>query len=304
MIPEISILICTRNRPEMIGDAVSSVLSSAGPDAEVIVVDQSTDERTCEAIAAVAAGDRRLRYLHMERAGLSAAYNTGMRAARAPIIACTDDDCVVPRDWADAVREAFRRHPDVDLLYGQTLAGDRGGNDIIPYLTVGAEVKLGGRYPFYVYGMGANFATRRALWERLGGFDEVLGGGGPLRSSQDFDFQYRAYKEGALCLLSPAVVVYHYGARTPEQWPSTMIAYGTGDGAFYLKHVRCRDLTALRLMTKRLARSIARTLVNPLRGRSGEGLYLRGFASGMRASLAFPVDARTRLYIDGQGAAR
>jgi glycosyltransferase involved in cell wall biosynthesis len=302
--PAISCLICTRNRPESIGDAVASVLASAPADAEVIVVDQSTDVRTFDVIAPLAAADARLRYIHMDRAGLSAAYNTGIRASSAPIIACTDDDCIAPRDWVDSVVDAFRRHPDVDLIYGQTLAGEGHDSDIIPYLTVRDEVKLGGRYPFYVYGMGANFATTRALFDRIGGFDEVLGGGGPLRSSQDFDYQYRAYKSGALCLLSPRVVVMHYGARTHEQWPSTMIAYGTGDGAFYLKHVRCRDVTALRLMSKRLARSLARTVVNPLRGRTGDSLYLRGFANGVRASLRFPVNTSTRMYVESPGATR
>jgi GT2 family glycosyltransferase len=301
---EISCLICTRNRPESIGHAVTSVLASAPGEAEVIVVDQSTDVATFDVLAPIAAVDARLRYIHMDRAGLSAAYNTGIRASTSPIIACTDDDCIVPRDWVDSVLDAFRRNPDVGLVYGQTLPGEGYEDDVIPYLTVRREVKLGGRYPFYVYGMGANFATTRALFERIGGFDEVLGGGGPLRSSQDFDYQYRAYKAGALCLLTPRVVVKHYGARTQEQWPSTMIAYGTGDGAFYLKHVRCRDLTALRLMGKRLARSLARTLVNPLRGRTGDSLYLRGFANGVRASLRFPIDARTRMYVQAPGATR
>jgi glycosyltransferase involved in cell wall biosynthesis len=301
--PEISCLICTRNRPESIADAVSSVLASAPADAEVIVIDQSTDVKTFDALAPLL-GDKRLRYMHMDRAGLSAAYNKGIRASNSPIIACTDDDCIAPADWAASVLDAFRRNPDVDLLYGQTLAGDGNDGDIIPYLDVRDEVKLGGQYPFYVYGMGANFATTRALFDRIGGFDEVLGGGGPLRSSQDFDYQYRAYKSGALCLLTPRVAVKHNGARTQEQWPATMMAYGTGDGAFYLKHVRCHDVTALRLMSRRLIKSIARTLVNPLRGRSGDSLYLRGFANGVRASLRFPVDARTKMYVEAQGAAR
>lgn len=300
---QLTCLICTRNRPESIGDAVRSVLASAPADAEVIVVDQSTDVRTFDVLAPLMS-DGRLRYMHMDRAGLSAAYNTGIRASTSPIIACTDDDCIAPAEWAASVLDAFQRHPDVDLLYGETLAGDGADSDIIPYLDVREEVKLGGRYPFYVYGMGANFATTRALFDRIGGFDEMLGGGGPLRSSQDFDYQYRAYKSGALCLLTPRVAVKHNGARTPEQWPATMLAYGTGDGAFYFKHVRCRDITAVRLMSKRVAKSLARTIVNPLRGRSGDALYLRGFANGVRASLRFPVDSSTRLYREAQGAAR
>ena len=36
-------------------------------------------------------------------------------------------------------------------------------------------------------------------------FDEVLGGGGPLRSSQDYDLAYRAYQAGGVILLRPEV---------------------------------------------------------------------------------------------------
>src|SRR5262245_49455914 len=116
--PEISCLICTRNRPESIAGAVKSVLASAPANSEVIVVDQSTDVKTFDAIAPLLS-DRRLQYGHMDRAGLSAAYNTGIRASSAPIIACTDDDCIAPADWASSVLDAFTRNPDVDLLYGQ-----------------------------------------------------------------------------------------------------------------------------------------------------------------------------------------
>src|SRR2546421_12031194 len=96
--------------------------------------------------------------------------------------------------------------------------------------------------PFTVYGMGANFAARRSLFNRIGLFDEILGGGGPLKSSQDFDLQYRAYIAGATTAYRHDVKIDHYGLRLPEQWPATDRAYGTGDGAFYTKHARCGDL--------------------------------------------------------------
>ena len=70
----------------------------------------------------------------------------------------------------------------------------------------------------------------------------------PLRSSQDFDFALRVYRAGFAVLLDPAVKVDHYGARTKAQWPGTLVAYGIGDGAFYGKHVRCRDPLAAWLL--------------------------------------------------------
>ena len=298
MTRRISALICTRNRPDLIANAVGSVLANNHPDFELVVIDQSTDDASERALSGYLA-DARLRYVHVERPGLSAAYNTGIRTAGADIIACTDDDCVAPVDWLRSVEDAFARHPDAGLLYGQTLPADVDtGDGHIPGIAIGDEIRLGGGQRFYIYGMGANFATRRSLFDALGGFDEMLGGGGPLKSSQDFDYQYRAYKAGAVCVLTPHVRVTHYGLRSSEQWPATMVNYGVGDGAFYFKHVRCGDVTATRLMLSRFGRTLGRSALSPIRGRGAEWTYLRSFLAGMRASLGFKIDRNNRLYVD------
>ncbi len=65
--------------------------------------------------------------------------------------------------------------------------------------------------------MGADFAARRRLFDRAGYFDEMLGGGGPLWSSQDYDFAYRTYKAGGVILLRPEVYVRHDGRREDEE---------------------------------------------------------------------------------------
>ena len=41
----VSAVICTRNRPDLIGTAVSSVLANTYPSFDLLVVDQSTDAR-------------------------------------------------------------------------------------------------------------------------------------------------------------------------------------------------------------------------------------------------------------------
>jgi GT2 family glycosyltransferase len=168
--------------------------------------------------------------------------------------------------------------------------------DIIPALAIAAPRRFSRRDGFQLYGMGANFAARRRMFARVGVFDEVLGGGGPLKSSQDFDLQYRAYVAGAVVLLSPEVKVDHYGVRTDAQWPATLRAYGIGDGAFYFKHVRCGDLLALRLMLARIGRVALGEAFNRLRRRSVDGTYLRSCLEGIRVSRSFAIDRRRRLY--------
>jgi hypothetical protein len=78
--------------------------------------------------------------------------------------------------------------------------------------------------------MGANFAARRSLFERAGTFDEILGGGGPLKSSQDLTWRIALTVTNAAILLRPEVIV-HDGRHEREQ-PALLTAYGFGDGAF------------------------------------------------------------------------
>jgi glycosyltransferase involved in cell wall biosynthesis len=299
---DISAIICTKGRPDLIGQAVGSVLANEHKSFELLVIDQSADDSTERALDGWH-GDERLRYIHLDRVGLSAAYNTGITLSAAPLLAFTDDDCIAPANWLAAIEGAFMRHTDAELLYGQTLIAPelRADAGVVPDLTIRREEKLGKEHGFRIYGMGANFAMRRTLIERIGGFDEALGGGGPLRSSQDFDFQYRAYRSGAVCLLSPDVRVDHYGVRRGQEWTDTMTAYGVGDGAFYMKHVRCGDLTALRLLIVRVGRLLGRELLNPIRRKPTQWPYLRSYVEGMRRSLRYDIDRDKRLYRLAEG---
>jgi GT2 family glycosyltransferase len=168
---------------------------------------------------------------------------------------------------------------------------------VVPVLSIARRERIDRRNGFRLYGMGANFAARRALLARIGGFDEILGGGGPLRSSQDFDLQYRAYLAGAVVLLRPEVRVDHYGLRTPTEWSATLRAYGVGDAAFYLKHVRCGDPRATGMLFGRIARLAARQLRHLVdRRRPSQAPYFRAYFEGARSSLRYAIDRKTRLY--------
>lgn len=299
----ISAVICTRNRPDLIGSAVKSVLSNTYSDFDLLVVDQSDDERTGATVRELMQTHSNLRYLHTNRAGLSRAYNIGIRETTGDVLAFTDDDCIAPPNWLDTVAREFQADDRVDMLYGQVLlpAALAGHSGEVPTLLIARAEHLNRQNGFRICGMGANYAVRRSLFARIGNFDEALGGGGPLKSSQDFDFQYRAYLAGATVALCPEVKVDHYGLRTREQWPATQRAYGFGDGAFYFKHVRCGDLFALGLLVKRLSRMAVREalIAVGIRRRPSQALYLRYCLVGIGQSLRYPVDRSRRVYLLG-----
>ncbi|MEJ0099066.1 MAG: glycosyltransferase family A protein [Pseudomonadota bacterium] len=302
----VSVVICTRNRPDTLGQALESVAECDYPSFDVHVMDQSTDDKSqkvVEELAARFAQKLKINYHHLDKAGLSRAYNLGIAASAGEIIACTDDDVVVPKDWIAQIAKVFAADKDAGILYGQVLIprslveAERNGL-VVPSLPIPKyERMIRGGTRYKVFGMGANYALRRSVFERAGPFDEALGGGGPLRSSQDYDLAYRIYRTGYAIVLAPDVQVDHYGSRTPDQWPGTMKAYGIGDGAFYSKHIRCGDLLAFTLFSKVLLVAGARFVKTALLQRKiRHDDYVANLFVGVREAWKFDIDSKSRLY--------
>lgn len=299
--PFVSAVICTRNRPDKIGNAIESVLTNAYPHFDLTIIDQSTNDETETISRRIGERDGRISYQRMSTSGLSRAYNRAIASTSGPIIAFTDDDCLVPSDWIENIVAAFEEQRDGELIYGQVLPAypENGGDALTPLLRIEKPERLDRASGFRVFGMGANFAARRSLFERAGTFDEMLGGGGPLKSSQDFDLAYRAYRRNAAILLRPEVIVRHDGRREREDWPALLRAYGVGDGGFYSKHVRCRDPYAAWLAARIVGSIGAKFIVKCALGRRPTNIdYLSGFVQGVREGLKFGVDRATLLYTE------
>ena len=297
--PHVSAVVCTRNRHDSVEQSIRSILANDFASFELVVIDQSTSDATGVILRRIEAEDPRLRYVHVDEAGLSRAYNTAVRSTGGGILVFTDDDCVAPTNWMSNIVAAFESEPDGDLLYGQVvpLSPDPEDASLTPYLNIAKPERLSRKDGFRVFGMGANFAARRRLFESMGYFDEILGGGGELRSSQDFDFAYRVFKAGRITLLRPEVTLQHDGRRDLKDWPTLLRNYGIGDGGFYTKHVRCFDIYALYLLTKQITVGTTKHLIK-LALRRGTNLdYIRGVLVGIRGSFKFGVDRKARLYV-------
>jgi glycosyltransferase involved in cell wall biosynthesis len=89
--PEVTVVIPTRFRPELVTRAVGSVLAQTFTDFEVVVVVDGPDDETRSALAAL--GDDRIRTVVLaERGGAPNARNVGARSARGRWTAMLDDD--------------------------------------------------------------------------------------------------------------------------------------------------------------------------------------------------------------------
>src|SRR5689334_18992740 len=99
---EISLILCTRNRASSLRPCLDALaaLDFDPRSWEMIFVNDASTDHTDEMLRAFA--DEvpfRTVVVRNQQPGLSRARNTGVEAARAPLIAFTDDDCYVAPDY-------------------------------------------------------------------------------------------------------------------------------------------------------------------------------------------------------------
>ncbi len=147
-LPEVSVVIPTRSRPELAIRAVRSALAQTVDNVEVIVVVDGPDDATVSTLATIA--DARLRVVVLpQQGGAPNARNVGVREARAPWTALLDDDDEwLPQKLAvqlDVARNArtkmpviasrlINRTPRADSIMPRRLPTE--GQPISEYLTV------------------------------------------------------------------------------------------------------------------------------------------------------------------------
>lgn len=216
--PAISAVVCTRNRGALASATVESLLANTHPNFEVIVVDQSTNDVTQEAVSHFL-HDQRLWYVRSPTIGQGRSRNIGLKMAGAPIVAYTDDDCLVPPNWLEVFDKLFREHPRVAVAYGNVFAAEYDRElGFVPeyFLTSDRLTRSLRRTPFTV-GIGASMAVRRQTVLAFGGFDPALGPGGIFPSADDRDIAARALIKGWYVYETTEMAVLHDGFRTWDE---------------------------------------------------------------------------------------
>jgi glycosyltransferase involved in cell wall biosynthesis len=241
----VTVVICTRDRGDSITATLTSIWRCSDLPDEIVIVDQSEGSETREALAELEPSPVPLRYIADDTVGLSAARNTGIRAATGDVLIFVDDDCVVDASWIDANRRVFEDHPEVQMVAGSVVPPDGfdWSNGYVPNLAM-----TDGNSQRHPYVMGANLAIRVRTAEQVGPFDEALGAGSPGKSGEDLDYLMRVYKlfgHSSVYGISRPLVVHEGGGRFGDARYRIVESYGFGEGALLGKLVRTRDSQAV-----------------------------------------------------------
>lgn len=169
---KISIIVATKDRPDLLDNCLGSIYSNDYDDYEVIVVDSSEVnvgevKRVCKRHGAP--------YVCAPQTNKSEACNIGIHKAKAEVLAFTDDDCIVPSDWLKRIGYFFISGLNVSCVVGRCIH------------PLAAESLNKGPHPtrlcffgnvwkkYDIPGSGANMAVLKKAANVIGGFDENLG---------------------------------------------------------------------------------------------------------------------------------
>jgi glycogen(starch) synthase len=296
----ISLIICSRGRPESLARTLDGVAWLRHSDFELIVVVDPGDPETARCIARHAPGAR---VGACPAANLAMARNAGLAMARGDIVAFLDDDAVPVPDWLDRLAAAYR-DPDVAAAGGFIRARD---GVKFQYRVVLID-EFGGdhrvrrpplRVPqgWFLSLTGTNFSVRRKAALAIGGFDETY-----AYFLEETDFLRRLTGQGGRIAVVQDAEVYHFHAasavRDENGVPASLEVIARSK-AYYcgINNPGAMQAAVTRALQEFSKQKTARVNAHRRAGRvtaAEQSVLLSGLARGLREGAAL-VEAGRRL---------
>lgn len=213
---KISIVIPAYNEEKYIGRTLESIkkLAKNGWDAEVLVIDGDSSDKTSEVARSYGA-----KVIHEPHKGIGFARQEGIKHATGEIVAFTDADTIVPSNWIVEHMKALSKE-DVCCSYGGFRYYD-GAFPLYYLFNYIQPILVYLAYKLFAFpaASGQNIAFWRKKAIEIGGFDE------DMQVFEDTDFAIRMKKAGKVVYL-PNLLIYSSGRRSREGW------------RFYLRMIR------------------------------------------------------------------
>lgn len=209
----ISIVIPARNAADELPQQLSALMPQAGH-AEVVVVDNGSDDRTAEVARSFGA-----RVLDAsERQGRHFACNTGAAQATGDLLVFVDADDEVQPGFVDAMESALLDH---DFVAGRLAPWP--GSEADAVVQQDGLLTLGWR-PFV---SGAAMGVTRGAFDGVGGFSEEM------TFSEDVDLSWRLMAAGHQPFYARDAVVRYRTRTTPLEMFRQHRNYGMGQVRLY-----------------------------------------------------------------------
>ncbi|MFX1480316.1 MAG: glycosyltransferase [Promethearchaeota archaeon] len=207
--PPVSIVIPTKNRGNLLPGLIKNLLNLDYPEYEIIIVDDCSVDNTKDLLKKYPVKS----ILLNKSVGSAEARNIGIRGANNEIIALTDSDCLVSRNWLNNLVPYLNRY---DVVGGKVKFLDNTEAKFNPF-NMNKEIVLSEKTSLNFLNT-SNMLFKKPLWKSVGGFQNYR--------IEDMEFSWRTMKKGFKLIYIPRGLVYHYGNRTPFQNVKKYLIYG------------------------------------------------------------------------------
>jgi mycofactocin system glycosyltransferase len=229
--PEVTVVIPVRDRHAELARCLAGLAPLIpGPSRVIVVDDGSADPDAIQSVAAAAGASVVRRPVS---GGPAAARNTGLAAARTPLVAFLDSDCVPGAGWLDALLPHFA-DPAVGAVAPRIVPHEAGRTWLARYEGASSTLDMG-RRPSIVrpgsrvpYVPGAALVVRRQAAGT--GFAE------DMQVGEDVDFVWRLAASGWRVRYEPAATMGHQHRVRLREWFSRRKDYGTSAAVLELRH--------------------------------------------------------------------
>lgn len=261
---QVSIVICTFNRPESLARLIENCIGQASPGGvsfEVIVSDNSPSGYARSIVDRYAGESVPVRYVSAHPANISIARNKGIAAATADVIAFLDDDFTIETGWLDLIYATLQENG-ADCALSSVMAKPeekppawddqtRQFSRAWP-MPDGTPITLerGDSFPITV-GTGGSIWVRQKCFQRPAPFDPAFGESG----GEDLDFFIRIQKQGSLIVWCGSAVVFEWVPAHRMRFRYLLLRAFSGGQAFAAAVIHNADrawLSAIRLMLRGL----------------------------------------------------
>jgi glycosyltransferase involved in cell wall biosynthesis len=190
-----SVIIATRNRPDLLRSALESVLGQSAPPKQLIIIDDCSDEDVATTVSVCDRSDVEFHYCRLSsRAGAAVARNEGAARASGDVLMFLDDDDIWEPSKIETQLRLLSAHDEVGAVYTGMLAIDRTNGKM---LSASRHHHSGIGWPQILFrnfiGPTSAVAVRQLLFREVGGFDP------DLKALQDYDLWLR------LCMRTPVL---------------------------------------------------------------------------------------------------
>lgn len=240
--PRISVIVLTKNRPEVLRNCISSVLAQNYDSYELLILDDASKPELAVETLFSAERDPRIRLLHTpESLGVAGGRNLLMEASHGELIVSIDDDAVFTnRKALQLVAETFDASSTVAAVAFKIM-NHVGGEKypLIPFRKqkIRKHPEVTDRGAMVSSFRGGGHALRAAVIRTLGGYRRDM-----MFGEEEMDVAYRIIQRGWQIQYVPEILVDHF----PQ--PSVVGAAGKKSRSELFYHTRNRAYLAYRYL--------------------------------------------------------